>query len=99
MGLKAASAALAMCALLTLSGCAQLGGEAAARIEIRASSSASINETAAVQQPETTTEAAETPMAGEIMNVTATLNKLASNSRFRLTHCRGGFLMVLISKQ
>ena len=74
VGLKAASAALAMCALLTLSGCAQLGGEAAARIEIRASSSASINETAAVQQPETTTEAAETPMAGEIMNVTATLN-------------------------
>lgn len=78
MRLKTVSAALVICALLALSGCAQQGGETGSSNGSNASSSASAsantNESATAQQPEAATEPAETQKEGTTMNVTATLN-------------------------
>ena len=93
MRLKTASAALDICALLALSGCAQQGGETAASNGSNAPSSASAsvntNESATAQQPEAATEPVETQKEGATMNVTATLNgkdfdiELANNDTAR----------------
>lgn len=78
MRLKMVSAALAICALLALSGCAQQGGETDSSNGSNASSSANVsantNESATAQQPKAATEPAETQEEGTTTNITATLN-------------------------
>ena len=78
MKLKTILAALAICTLLALSGCAQQGGETDSSNGSNASSSASVNantnESTTAQQPEAATEPAETQKEGATMNVAATLN-------------------------